>query len=54
MTLLAEEFTVENGLLTSKLSMKRNLIVKKHDKELTAMYEGSGGGGALGPAAGTD
>jgi long-chain acyl-CoA synthetase len=41
--LIAEEFSVENGLLTNKLSMKRNIILKKYDAELEAMYDGTGG-----------
>ena len=37
--LIDEEFSVENGLLTNKLSMKHNLIVKKYENELKEMYE---------------
>jgi long-chain acyl-CoA synthetase len=40
---IKEEFSVENGLLTNKLSMKRNLIVKKYENEIKAVYEGTAG-----------
>lgn len=29
---------MENGLLTNKLSMKRNIIVKKYAAELDSLY----------------
>lgn len=38
-TLLEEEFTVENGLLTPKMSMKRPVIVKRYKDVLEGMYE---------------
>lgn len=33
-----EDFTVENGLLTPKLSMKRNKIVEKYLSEINHLY----------------
>jgi len=36
--LLAEEFSVENGLLTPKLSMKRPAITKRYQTALDALY----------------
>lgn len=38
--LAAEEFTVENDLLTPKLSMKRRNVVKRYQDALDAMYAG--------------
>lgn len=37
-TLIAEEWTVENGLLTPKLSMRRKLIYEKFENEIEGMY----------------
>jgi long-chain acyl-CoA synthetase len=38
-TILAEEFTVDNGMLTPKLSMKRHVIEENLAAEIAAMYE---------------
>ncbi len=43
MILIGEEFTIENGLRTNKMSMKHDVIVKKYESELNSMYDGSGG-----------
>lgn len=38
-TLLADEFTTENGLLTPKMSVKRRLVQAKYQETLDALYE---------------
>ncbi|MBU3903819.1 MAG: AMP-binding protein, partial [Gammaproteobacteria bacterium] len=38
--LLTEPWTIDNGLLTPKLSMKRDKIVAKFAREIDALYEG--------------
>jgi long-chain acyl-CoA synthetase len=38
--LLTEPWTIDNGLLTPKLSMKRDKIVAKFSREIDALYEG--------------
>jgi len=38
--LLTEPWTIDNGLLTPKLSMKRNKIVERFAVEIERMYEG--------------
>ncbi|GAB4121115.1 MAG: AMP-dependent synthetase/ligase [Sideroxydans sp.] len=38
--LLTEPWTIDNGLLTPKLSMKRNKIVEKFSAEIDRLYEG--------------
>ncbi len=38
--LLTEPWTIDNGLLTPKLSMKRDKIVARFAREIDAMYEG--------------
>lgn len=37
--LMPEEFTVENGLLTPTLKLKRKEVVKKYEAEIGKMYE---------------
>ena len=37
-TLVPDEFTVENGLLTPKMSVKRRKVIEKYDAELKALY----------------
>ena len=39
-SIVAEDFSVENGLLTPKLSMKRNVIVERYIDDIESMYEG--------------
>ena len=39
--LCAEDFTIENGLLTPSLKPKRNEIVRRHQKLLDAVYVGT-------------
>ncbi len=36
--IMPEEFTVENGLLTPTLKLKRKEVVKKYAAEIEAMY----------------
>lgn len=38
-TLLPEEWTIDNGILTPKLSIRRKVVEEKHQKEIEAMYE---------------
>jgi len=38
--LLTEPWTIDNGLLTPKLSMKRDRIVARFAKEIDALYQG--------------
>lgn len=38
-TLLTEEWTIENGILTPKLSLKRKVVMERFQKEIDAMYE---------------
>ena len=37
-TLIADEWTVERGELTPKMSIKRKVVVEKHKAEIDAMY----------------
>jgi long-chain acyl-CoA synthetase len=39
-TLLSEEWTIDNGILTPKLSIRRKVIDEKYKKEIEAMYDG--------------
>ncbi len=41
-TLLPSEWTIDNGILTPKLSIRRKVIDEKYKKEIEAMYEGNG------------
>ena len=36
--LVAEEFSVENGMLTPKMSLKRNLVTARYQDDLDALY----------------
>ena len=36
--LIGEEFSVENGMLTPKMSLKRNLVISRYQDELDALY----------------
>ena len=36
--MIAEDFTVENGLLTPKMSMKRSVVEKRHADVLEALH----------------
>ncbi|MEM9461801.1 MAG: long-chain fatty acid--CoA ligase [Myxococcota bacterium] len=36
--LIAEEFTVDNGMLTPKMSVKRRLVVQRYAEQLDALY----------------
>jgi long-chain acyl-CoA synthetase len=38
-TLLPEEWTVDNGIMTPKLSIKRKVVMEKFKKGINAMYE---------------
>lgn len=38
-TLLPDEWTIENGILTPKLSLKRKVVTERFQKEIDAMYE---------------
>ena len=35
---LADDFTVENGMLTPKMSLKRRVVLQKYGDVLNAMY----------------
>ena len=37
-TLIADEWTVDKGELTPKMSIKRKVVVEKHKAEIDAMY----------------
>ena len=39
-TLLKEPWTVENGLLTPTLKLRRNYILKQYNEEVASLYEG--------------
>lgn len=39
-TLLPEEWTIDNGILTPKLSIRRKVIDEKYKDEIESMYEG--------------
>jgi long-chain acyl-CoA synthetase len=41
---IPDEFTIDNGLLTPKLSIKRHLVEKKYAAEIEALYAGHGTG----------
>ncbi|MCP4658604.1 MAG: long-chain fatty acid--CoA ligase, partial [bacterium] len=36
--MVPEEFTVDNGMLTPKLSLKRKVVMERYDKELVALH----------------
>ena len=36
--LIAEEWTVDKGELTPKMSIKRKVVIEKHKAEIEAMY----------------
>ncbi|KAJ8601264.1 hypothetical protein CTAYLR_003282 [Chrysophaeum taylorii] len=38
-TVLTEGFTVARGMLTPKLSLRRNVVLKEHDSDLAALYD---------------
>ena len=38
-TLIADEWTVDNGELTPKMSIKRKVVAEKHKEEINAMYD---------------
>lgn len=38
-TLLPEEWTIENGILTPKLSLRRKVVAERFQKEIDALYE---------------
>ncbi len=40
-TLIADEWTVDKGELTPKMSIKRKVVVEKHKEEIDAMYNSS-------------
>jgi long-chain acyl-CoA synthetase len=40
-TVLADDFTEENGYLTPSLKLKRNLVMKNYASEVEALYSGS-------------
>ncbi|WP_118950013.1 AMP-dependent synthetase/ligase [Taibaiella helva] len=40
--LLPSEWTVDNGILTPKLSIRRKVVDEKYKSEIDAMYEGNG------------
>ncbi|HEY8431484.1 MAG TPA: long-chain fatty acid--CoA ligase [Sandaracinaceae bacterium] len=37
-TLITEDFTIENGMLTPKMSVKRQKVIERYGNELEAMY----------------
>lgn len=37
-TLLPEEWTIDNGILTPKLSIRRKVVEERHQKEIDSMY----------------
>ena len=39
-TLIPQEWTVDAGELTPKLSIKRKVVTEKHAAEIDAMYNG--------------
>jgi long-chain acyl-CoA synthetase len=39
-TLVSEDFTTQNGLLTPKLSLKRHSVLQKWGKDISRLYEG--------------
>lgn len=42
-TLLPEAFTIENGMMTPKLSIKRKVVEQNYKEQIEKMYEGSDG-----------
>ena len=40
-TLVDEDFTTQNGMLTPKLSLKRHSVLQKWGKDIARLYEGS-------------
>ena len=40
-----EEFTIDGGLLTPSLKVKKKVALQRYEKEIEAMYAGGGGGG---------
>jgi long-chain acyl-CoA synthetase len=38
-TLLPEEWTVDNGIMTPKLSIRRKMVEEKYKNEIEAMYD---------------
>lgn len=43
-TLLPQEWTIDNGILTPKLSLRRKVVQEKYAKEIEAMYAGADAG----------
>ncbi|HYH82622.1 MAG TPA: long-chain fatty acid--CoA ligase [Longimicrobium sp.] len=41
---IPDEFTIENGMLTPKLSIKRHVVEKRYAAEIDALYAKGGGG----------
>ncbi|HEU4561672.1 MAG TPA: long-chain fatty acid--CoA ligase [Longimicrobium sp.] len=41
---IPEEFTIDNGMLTPKLSIKRHVVEKRYATEIEALYAKGGGG----------
>jgi long-chain acyl-CoA synthetase len=41
-SLLPQEWTIDNGILTPKLSLKRKVVYEKYATEIEAMYDGAG------------
>lgn len=39
--LIGEDFTVENGMLTPSLKVKRRVVIKAYEDELAALYDGA-------------
>ena len=37
--MLTEEFTIENGMLTPKMSLKRKVVMDRYGSDLEALYE---------------
>jgi long-chain acyl-CoA synthetase len=41
---IPEEFTIDNGMLTPKLSIKRHVVEKRYAAQIEALYAGHSGG----------
>lgn len=46
-TLLPQEWTIDNGILTPKLSLRRKVVSERYANEIEAMYASTGGGDTI-------